>query len=121
MRRQLVARQRELVAAADAVVVEGRDIGTVVLPECDAEVYLTARRRSGPSAGPASSTSPTPTDRRARRRTSAAATSTTAAGPTARCARRRTPIVVDSTDLDRRGVIERILELAGAVAAVDRA
>ena len=33
VRRLLVARQRALVAAADAVVVEGRDIGTVVLPD----------------------------------------------------------------------------------------
>jgi cytidylate kinase len=42
VRRLLVARQRELVAGADAVVVEGRDIGTVVLPEATLKVYLTA-------------------------------------------------------------------------------
>ncbi len=42
VRRQLVEQQRSLVAGADAVVVEGRDIGTVVLPEATLKVYLTA-------------------------------------------------------------------------------
>ena len=42
VRRLLVARQRELVAVAGAVVVEGRDIGTVVLPDADLKVFLTA-------------------------------------------------------------------------------
>ncbi|MGY1604378.1 (d)CMP kinase [Geodermatophilus sp. SYSU D00815] len=42
VRRQLVDQQRALVAGADAVVVEGRDIGTVVLPEATLKVYLTA-------------------------------------------------------------------------------
>jgi len=42
VRRQLVDQQRSLVADADAVVVEGRDIGTVVLPEATLKIYLTA-------------------------------------------------------------------------------
>jgi cytidylate kinase len=46
VRERLVARQRELVVDAVAhghgVVMEGRDIGTVVLPEADLKVYLTA-------------------------------------------------------------------------------
>ena len=42
VRKLLVARQRELVAAADSVVVEGRDIGTVVLPDATLKIYLTA-------------------------------------------------------------------------------
>ena len=42
VRRLLVARQRELVAGAHAVVVEGRDIGTVVLPGATLKIYLTA-------------------------------------------------------------------------------
>lgn len=52
VRRQLVARQRRWAAARSVVVVEGRDIGTVVLPDADLKVYLTAsvaeraRRRS---------------------------------------------------------------------------
>lgn len=52
VRRLLVARQREIIAEADRIVVEGRDIGTVVAPDADLKVYLTAsaseraRRRS---------------------------------------------------------------------------
>jgi cytidylate kinase len=46
VRARLVQQQRELVHAALAdgvgVVMEGRDIGTVVLPEADLKVYLTA-------------------------------------------------------------------------------
>ena len=92
VRRLLVARQRELVAAADAVVVEGRDIGTVVLPGRDAEDLPDRRRpRSAPQrrAGQLGRDRPGQ-DRRPGGRTCAAATSTTAAGPTARCARPRT-------------------------------
>jgi cytidylate kinase len=42
VRRQLVDQQRSLVAGTDAVVVEGRDIGTVVLPGATVKIYLTA-------------------------------------------------------------------------------
>jgi cytidylate kinase len=53
VRAALVKRQREIIAAAGSIVVEGRDIGTVVAPDADLKVYLTAsdderaRRRSG--------------------------------------------------------------------------
>ena len=42
VRRQLVAQQRELIAAADRIVVEGRDIGSVVFPDAVVKVFLTA-------------------------------------------------------------------------------
>lgn len=42
VRTRLVRRQRELVAEAGSVVVEGRDIGTVVLPDADLKIFLTA-------------------------------------------------------------------------------
>ncbi|CAM3095027.1 (d)CMP kinase [Skermania piniformis] len=42
VRAGLVELQRRLVAAADRIVVEGRDIGTVVLPDADVKIYLTA-------------------------------------------------------------------------------
>jgi cytidylate kinase len=45
VRTTLVARQRAWVAERGAGVVEGRDIGTVVLPHADLKVYLTARTR----------------------------------------------------------------------------
>lgn len=42
VRERLVARQREIVAGVPRIVVEGRDIGSVVTPDADLKVYLTA-------------------------------------------------------------------------------
>jgi cytidylate kinase len=56
VRTLLVAEQRRIIAAATRIVVEGRDIGTVVAPDADLKVYLTAsaderaRRRSAEDA-----------------------------------------------------------------------
>ncbi|MGH9282646.1 MAG: (d)CMP kinase [Acidimicrobiales bacterium] len=53
VRAELVRRQREWMAARDGGVMEGRDIASVVLPDADLKVYLTAadeeraRRRAG--------------------------------------------------------------------------
>lgn len=57
VRAVLVERQRRWVAEHDGGIVEGRDIGSVVLPEADLKVYLTAtageraRRRPEEEAG----------------------------------------------------------------------
>ncbi|MGC9669743.1 (d)CMP kinase [Planosporangium sp. 12N6] len=56
VRARMVAQQREIIAAVPRIVVEGRDIGTVVAPDADLKVYLTAsaaergRRRSAETA-----------------------------------------------------------------------
>ncbi|MEV0946820.1 (d)CMP kinase [Rhodococcus sp. NPDC049939] len=42
VRELLVEAQRRLAGEADRIVVEGRDIGTVVLPDADVKIYLTA-------------------------------------------------------------------------------
>ena len=42
VRARLVDLQRVLADGPDSVVVEGRDIGTVVLPNADVKIYLTA-------------------------------------------------------------------------------
>ena len=42
VRARLVGLQRELAAGRGSVVVEGRDIGTVVLPDADIKIFLTA-------------------------------------------------------------------------------
>lgn len=42
VRELLVAAQRRLSEHAERIVVEGRDIGTVVLPDADVKIYLTA-------------------------------------------------------------------------------
>ncbi len=57
VREKLVALQRELASGSDNVVVEGRDIGTVVLPDADVKIFLTAsaetraRRRNDQNIG----------------------------------------------------------------------
>jgi len=122
VRRLLVARQRQLVAAADAVVVEGRDIGTVVLPGATLKIYLTA----------------SPEVRAQRRAAQLGVTAPEKIAALAQDLHRRDEhdsrradsplrpaedaIVVDSTDLDRAGVVTCILELAeSAVGAGERA
>jgi cytidylate kinase len=115
VRRLLVARQRELVAGADAVVVEGRDIGTVVLPDATLKIYLTA----------------SPEERAQRRAGQLGVTDPEKIAALAADMRRRDEydsrradsplrpaedaVVLDSTDLDRAAVVARIVELARAV------
>lgn len=42
VRELMVALQRDIIEAADGIVVEGRDIGSVVAPEADTKIYLVA-------------------------------------------------------------------------------
>jgi cytidylate kinase len=86
------ARQREAVAGcAGGVVVDGRDIGTVVFPDAPLKVFLTAspaeraRRRLAQAGRP-----PEPADRRGRRPGWRPATTPTRPGPWRRSWRRRT-------------------------------
>ena len=120
VRRQLVDQQRALVAATDAVVVEGRDIGTVVLPDATLKVYLTAAPevRAQRRAGQLGITDPAEIAALAadlRRRDEY--DSSRADSPLRPAA---DAVVVDSTDLDQQGVTDRIVELA-AVGAGERA
>ena len=112
VRRRLVAQQRALVAEAEAVVVEGRDIGTVVLPDATLKIYLTASPevRAQRRAGQLGVTHPDKIAalaqdlRRRDEHDSRRADSPLRPADDA--------VVVDSTDLDRAGVVERIVELA---------
>ena len=122
VRRQLVDQQRALVAAAEAVVVEGRDIGTVVLPEATLKVYLTAapevraeRRAAQLGLRDAAKISALTEDLRRRDEyDSSRADSPLRPAPDA--------VVVDSTDLSREAVVDRVVELAAtAVGAGERA
>ncbi len=62
VRAALVARQREIIHAAGRIVVEGRDISSVVWPQAELKIYLTAseeeraRRRGAENAGGAAVT-----------------------------------------------------------------
>ncbi len=121
VRRRLVDQQRALVAAADAVVVEGRDIGTVVLPDATLKIYLTAapevraERRAGQlGISDPSEIAALAADLRRRDEYD----SSRADSPLRPAA---DAIVVDSTDLDREAVVARVVELAvSAVAAGER-
>ena len=121
VRRQLVDQQRSLVAAADAVVVEGRDIGTVVLPDATLKNYLTAAPevRAGRRAGQQGLRTPAEVAELAedlRRRDEY--DSSRADSPLRPAV---DAIVVDSTDLDRQAVVDKVVELAAsAVGAGER-
>ncbi|KGH45316.1 cytidylate kinase [Modestobacter caceresii] len=112
VRRMLVDRQRALVAEAEAVVVEGRDIGTVVLPDATLKVYLTAapEARAQRRAGQLGVTDPAKIAEIAadlRRRDEY--DSSRADSPLRPAV---DAVVVDSTGLDRDAVVERVLDLA---------
>jgi cytidylate kinase len=107
VRALLVSRQREIIADAGRIVVEGRDIGTVVVPDADLKVFLTAAA-----------------DERARRRSAEQATdlAATAADLARRdrldSTRRTDPlaqasdaVVLDSTALDIDEVVSQLREL----------
>lgn len=109
VREALVAKQRELIAAGDFVA-EGRDIGTVVAPDAELKVFLTA----------------SPEERALRRASELGAdVSQVLAEQTMRDARdagrRHSPLVpaddaveVDTTGLEVSDVVARIVDLAGA-------
>ena len=122
VRRQLVDQQRALVAAADAVVVEGRDIGTVVLPEATVKIYLTAApevradRRAGQLGLTAAAEIADLAEELRRRDEYDSSRADSPLRPAADA------IVVDSTDLDRDAVVDRVVELAAsAVGAGEQA
>jgi CMP/dCMP kinase len=111
VREVLVARQREL-GASGGVVMEGRDIGTVVFPGADVKIYLDASA-----------------EERARRRANDAAHSGSQAGQTALAeaiaardksdtTRAVSPLTlapdavhIDTTDVPIDGVVARVLDL----------
>jgi cytidylate kinase len=113
VRRRLVEQQRALVGAAEAVVVEGRDIGTVVLPDATLKIYLTAapevraQRRAGQlGLREAVDIAALAEDLRKRDEYD----SSREDSPLRPAA---DAVIVDSTNLDRAAVIKRVVELAG--------
>jgi CMP/dCMP kinase len=111
VRRLLVAQQREIIAAADRIVVEGRDIGAVVAPDADLKVYLTAsadaraRRRSAEHAADLRATAADLARRD--RLDSTRATDPLAKAPDA--------VELDTTGMDVDQVVSHLIALVGAV------
>lgn len=113
VRELLVERQRGEVAAAVAagagIVVEGRDIGTVVLPDADLKVFLTAseaeraRRRAAEQAGMIEDT----------RASLAARDALDSARPISPLTQADDALVLDTTGMTLDEVIETLLQLMG--------
>jgi cytidylate kinase len=110
VRQELVGRQRAWVAARGGGVVEGRDIGTVVLPDADLKVYLTAHveERAARRAAERGEADPGEVERSLARRDRL--DSTRAASPLpAPDEAPEDAVVVDSTGKPVRAVLEEVL------------
>ncbi len=112
VRAALVARQRELIAAGDWVA-EGRDIGTVVAPDAELKIYLTAspreraRRRARELGADEGSVLAEQTIRDERDLTRS----------NSPLARARESVELDTTGVPLEEVVERIATLARGIAA----
>nr|WP_084693193.1 (d)CMP kinase [Actinomadura atramentaria] len=111
VRARLVALQREIIGTG-GIVVEGRDIGTVVAPDAPVKVYLTAseearaqRRAKDLAADPGASVTVTRTEQARRDRLD----STRTTSPLTRAA---DATEIDSTELGLDEVIEAVVRLA---------
>ncbi|MDQ4086360.1 MAG: (d)CMP kinase [Actinomycetota bacterium] len=112
VRRRLVDLQRRVIAqAAPGIVVEGRDIGTVVCPDAALKVYLTAEpaaraaRRNAELTGPAVSVAQTQEALTRRDQID----SGRAAAPLLRA---DDAVLLDTTDLTLHEAIETVVDLA---------
>jgi CMP/dCMP kinase len=104
VRVHLIAQQRDIISGGPGIVAEGRDIGTVVAPDAQVKVYLTADsaaradRRAAEASWSADSTR-VEQDRRDRL-------------DAAQSAKADDAVVIDSTRLDLQQVIDIIVRLA---------
>jgi CMP/dCMP kinase len=110
VRAHLIAQQRDIIAKADGIVAEGRDVGTVVAPDAPVKVFLTADsvaradRRAAETSWAAASTQ-VEQDRRDRL-------------DTAQSGKADDAVEIDSTQLDLDQVIDIIVRLAHERAGV---
>jgi CMP/dCMP kinase len=113
VRKWMVERQRAIASSGGDAVVEGRDIGTVVLPHADLKIYLTAseqeraRRRSLETGSEAERTAAEIASRDARDSQRAFSPMKAAADA----------VVLDTTDLSLEQVLEKILEILSGIRA----
>jgi cytidylate kinase len=114
VRKRLVARQREVIAATGRIVVEGRDIGTTVAPNADLKIYLTAseaeraRRRSSELAGGTAASADALASTQAELARRDMFDSTRTASPLRRA---DDAIEFDTTGLDIDSVVTRLVEM----------
>jgi cytidylate kinase len=116
VRRVLVSRQRDI-GAGGAIVMEGRDIGTVVFPDADVKIYLDAspeeraRRRASDPAH-AASASRALTDVATALAERDRNDSTRADSPLARAS---DAILVETTGQPVEAVVERVMDVVHEV------
>ena len=109
VRRLMVDQQRAL-AGDGGIVVEGRDVGSVVLPDATVKVFLTAdvgaraRRRTAQDGGPESAHDATRDDLERRDRLDSSR-------PASPLARADDAVDLDTTDLTLEQVVDRIVGL----------
>ena len=107
VRAHLIAQQREIIANAQGIVAEGRDIGTVVAPDAQVKVFLTAQsaaradRRAAEASWSAISPQQTQVELDRRDRLDAAQSGKAADA-----------VGIDSTRLDLDQVVDIIVRLA---------
>jgi cytidylate kinase len=101
VRARLIAMQRQIIASAGGIVAEGRDIGTVVAPDAQVKVFLTADGAARASRRAAEASWSTRADQERRDRMDAAQSEKAADA-----------VEVDSTGLDLDGVVGVIVGLA---------
>ncbi len=120
VRALLVAQQQGIISAADGIVVEGRDIGTVVVPDAPLKVFLTAtagaraHRRARQDGTSDLGQVRRSVERRDR------LDSTRAASPMRRA---EDAVELDTTDLDAAAVVQRLSGLVaqrGLLVAAER-
>jgi cytidylate kinase len=112
VRRVLVAQQRRLINDAGAIVVEGRDVGSIVWPHAELKVYLTAssteraRRRAAELGGrqPGEDIADVEADLQRRDHFD----SSRQVGPLSKAP---DAIELDTTDLDINDVVARLIDL----------
>jgi CMP/dCMP kinase len=100
VRARLIAMQREVIAASGGIVAEGRDIGTVVAPDAQVKVFLTADGAARASRRSAEASWSTQTDQERRDRLDAA-----------QSAKAADAVVIDSTGLGLDEVVGLIVGL----------
>lgn len=115
VRSYLVAQQRRYVSdSSQGIVVEGRDIGSVVLPNADVKIFLTADpsvralRRSAERSDPSSQVASDVSATEAALRTRDAKDSTRAVSPLTRA---DDAIEIDTTDMSFDEVVSAVIDL----------
>ncbi|MGJ9420947.1 (d)CMP kinase [Aeromicrobium sp. CF3.5] len=111
VRHLLVARQRDIIAGSDGIVVEGRDIGSVVVPDAAVKIYLVADpgARAVRRAAETGATDASATERSLVRRDQI--DSTRATSPLLKATG---AVQIDSTHLSLDDVVQAIVDIAHA-------